>query len=1836
MTGPVASEPGTDAHASQGMTGLRDSARAIGTVLAAGLAFRLIIAYLLPGSGFKTDLGAFQYWASNLAQQGPLGFYDRGFFADYTPGYLYALWGIGLIADALGKVGIAAIGPFTYADLLKLPAILADLAIGYLIYRFVLDLGASKRRALIGAAIFLFSPISWFDSTVWGQVDSFGVVFLLLGVRELWHDHPERAAIWATVAAVIKPQLGILVPLVAAVVIRRYLFDAPDAAPSRWQRATARGTTIADRMRAWGARERGPTRIVTTATAGLATAVLLSLPFGLTIIDLLGQIANAAGGYPYLSVNAYNPWALISQGGNGVAANGLWIRDSNGPDPGDVGFAFGPIPAVLVGTGLLLVAVAVVCWLVARRPDRLQILVGLAVLSLAFFVLPTRVHERYLYPFFAIGAILAAVSGRWRVAYVALTVVNFMNMYVVLTTLYPDNPQISDWLGIGPDIRSMTTVTLVALVHLGGFIWVSAQMRRRAERRLIAEIATGRERDEGPIGEPEDGLPEVVADDGITPDDAIAPWQHRPAGVVAGPMTEGALGGAAALSLSDTGSAAAGPHDDRTEPTTWQPDPTLERRRSWTDPPDAWQTGMWASFRRAVLTRPIRADRTAALLGEKGGRIDRLDVWFFVVVIVAALTLRTFRLSEPYSMHFDEVYHARTATEFLQDWRYGIPHDIYEYTHPHVAKYFMAAGLVAFGDDQVKSQGNLGTAVRDAAIELRWDDANLPNGYAGDRVYVASGSDVRAFDLSTRALVATIAVAGASAVAVDQTAHRLYIGTDTGQIVSVDTSAGLDPLRANPASPSTGPPTEPFATTSSAVQELLVPTDGADVLARTAASDAVSFDATTGATVGRVHIVGLSDLVGAGTTQQVVAQPALLPDRSAAASLLAQLLGKPQADVLAQLNPSASTVLLGAPPTASARTSFDQATTDGRLPGVSVQSLPQVAAVSPTGLTFFSPSSALVTQQLNIAGATGAAYITGLDAPRIYVAAGKKVSIARLATDQTAGAPAYVEATINMPGEVQKVTFDPSTEFVQVLGRTGDGTASTIYEIESHGNAVFADAHLPFTPAAWVTDAQPQYPSQDRQTILALSADGGAASVDIGNNPFAWRLPGVILGAFTAGLLYLLARILFRRRSIAIFVGILCLADGMAYVQSRIGMNDVYVGFFIVAAYTLFAAIWTKQIQRRWVFWLAMPTIGILLGLALSSKWVGLYAMAGIGILVLARSALGRLIIVLAMIGGTTVLGYMALSVPAGATNGGNLTFVLIMIALTIAAVVIAVLHPIAWSVEEVRFAIGAPAALGILTVLVALPLGKLSSGAVVGPVKVTGLTAGLGLVLLSGAIAAGFWVAGRFGFGPLAPPTPPEIADRLTPAAPAPEGWLRLGTGYGIPAAWMGASLLVIPIVVYVISYLPWIALGNRLTDAWPPGNHGQTLIQLTQSMYDYHNNLRAPHAASSPWWAWPLDLKPVWFYQGSFDGQTAASIYDAGNLVIWWLSIPAMIFCAWQAYRRRSLALALVVLGFAWQWLPWSRIDRATFQYHYYTSVPFVILALGYLLGELWHGASRRTWLVAKVAAAVAVVGPALLWVGKGPLCRYVRVEAVNPGSQACVGNPGDLVITARVAVLVLVVGIAVIALVYQLLRLNSPPGGGGGGGGAGGGGGLDLGPDGTAAVRRGPLPRGLAQIAVTAVLAGIGIAIADRIAGESVVFEVRGFQSTYLALLLAIPLLLIGGFILTARDARRFVAGTAFAIVAAFLLIYPNISALPLPSTVVNAYQGLLPTYLYPFQFPVNTDPAAPGPKLFALEPALLLIALTITCLVVGYAAWVWRIGPVEHPTSGDGGLPAGGEA
>ncbi len=1720
-------------------------------LLVLGLALRLIIAYLIPGSGFGVDLSSFQAWASNLASEGLSGFYDRPFFHDYTPGYLYVLWLVGGVANLFG----GGVG-----DLIKLPPIAADLALGYLAWSMVRELGGSERSARIGAALVLFNPVTWFDSVVWGQVDSFGVVFLLLALRELWRDRPERAAILATVAALIKPQLGILIPIVAIVVIRRALW--PKGGFGGEEPPERRSTTTP-----WEQRIHGPIRIVTSGVAAMLTAFVACLPFGLSFpYGLISQIFKTAGGYPYLSVNAFNPWAvLVHRSADGIdqsiALTRTWICDAAIPAGADGqpsicpdGVMIGPLPALVVGAGLFLIVAAIACWIVARRPDRITMTIALAVLALAFFVLPTRVHERYLFPFAAIAAVLAAASLRWRIAYVLAALAAFANMYVVLTTYYPGcltpgadpngcNPQIADWLGFGGAMASPWGVAIAATTVAVVLVWACFQLRARAVEGLAADLATSGHGQ----GVLEDALQDLDDGDDLDGRDRAGDAEpgaqrspHSPGWVAAGPATPSVV----ARPMAAAGAAAEG--------TIVLP--------AWSTGLDTAPMGPIAWLRARLADTPVRADRSRELDTERGGRFDRLDLWVLTLLVISMLVVRTWRLDAPYQMHFDEVYHPRTATEFLQDWRYGLSHYIYEWTHPHLAKYAMALGIVAFGEDKVEATSQLGIAVTAAEIERRRDDGLDETRIEGDRLWVATGSEVRAYDLDSRQLAATLELPGAVALAYDEQSHLLYVGTRAGEIRIVDTE-DLDATRR-------GPPVEvqsrAFLTVDGALDRLFLTRDDQRLLA----------------------------IMQPGTgTEDPGATPVVIFDAGEATQL-----NRVELPDVAQVTDSLDNRIF-------------VATTDG--------------------VSVIDPATGDVTQTLDVGGpAHGIVGISDIEDDPIFVSVETSEGPRVKTIISKAGDDVTLRDTFTLPGSTAgRAYFDQTTRTVHIEGTTqapvglssGPAGDPTMYVIEPHANSVYADARLPYLPAAVVMDENQDYPSTDREQLLALDAGGQVASVPIGRHPFAWRLPGVLAGVLMAIFLYVLARLLFRRRAVAVLLGLIVLVDGMLFVQSRIGMNDSYVGLGVVGAYTIFAALWLRpgESRRHWIaFAIGIPIVGIFLGLALASKWVAAFAIGGIGLLVLARSALGRAILIGGLVLLTTVLGYVAISVPAGGTP--NYIFFAIMMGLLLVAVVAHIVHPIGWTADEARFAVGAPAGLGILAILYGLYRGDAARAIGIGPFAMTPIQLGMLGLALAALVWVLFMLAGRAGFGPLAaPPEPDDPAAILEPPGDAPKGWLRLGAGFGLPAIWLALSLLVLPIAVYVVSYIPWANVeDHQIVQGWPPGHTGQTLVELTQAMYNYHNDLPNPHPASSPWWAWTLDLKPVWFYEQGFAGATSASIYDAGNLVAWWLAIPAMGFVAWQAFRRRSPALALVAMAFAAQWLQWARIDRAAFQYHYYTALPFLFLALAYFLAELWHGASRRTWLLARVSAGVAVLGPFIIWLLHRPLCGIVRVLDVNKesGGSVCPTTIPDVTVTPQAVGLALVMGIGVLLLLRELLAVTDEDDPGR----------LEDARD--AGGWRGALARlGLGgRWAVSAAIA-VGTALAlvavNAVLRDVPGFDIDGIPVEPIALVVLLALSPVAAYVATARDARRFVAGAIAAMAFWFVLWYPNIAALPLPADLHNAYQGFLPTYLYPFQFAVS-NAGASAPSLFDIGPAVMLLSLVIMVVVVAYSTWSWRVALAER--------------
>ena len=67
------------------------------------------------------------------------------------------------------------------------------------------------------------------------------------------------------------------------------------------------------------------------------------------------------------------------------------------------------------------------------------------------------------------------------------------------------------------------------------------------------------------------------------------------------------------------------------------------------------------------------------------------------------------------------------------------------------------------------------------------------------------------------------------------------------------------------------------------------------------------------------------------------------------------------------------------------------------------------------------------------------------------------------------------------------------------------------------------------------------------------------------------------------------------------------------------------------------------------------------------------------------------------------------------------------------------------------------------------------------------------------------------------------------------------------------------------------------------------------------------------------------------------------------------ATAWCAVTAVRVRSLRLGFVVFALAVQYVAWIPITRVLFFYHFFTALPFYLLALAVALAVLWERRER-----------------------------------------------------------------------------------------------------------------------------------------------------------------------------------------------------------------------------------------------------------------------------------------
>lgn len=161
-----------------------------------------------------------------------------------------------------------------------------------------------------------------------------------------------------------------------------------------------------------------------------------------------------------------------------------------------------------------------------------------------------------------------------------------------------------------------------------------------------------------------------------------------------------------------------------------------------------------------------------------------------------------------------------------------------------------------------------------------------------------------------------------------------------------------------------------------------------------------------------------------------------------------------------------------------------------------------------------------------------------------------------------------------------------------------------------------------------------------------------------------------------------------------------------------------------------------------------------------------------------------------------------------------------------------------------------------------------------------------------------------------------------------------------------------VIPIAIYVLSYIPYMNCeGTGLLGVW----------QNQEEMLTYHGKtvLGSTHSFDSPWYEWPVNVRPIWYYTGSV-GDKVEVINSFGNPIVWWTGLIALFYCAYDAYKTKDKTSLFLVISYFAQLIPWVFVTRLTFIYHYFPCVPFIVLMTAYAALKLQAKCKGTKWVL------------------------------------------------------------------------------------------------------------------------------------------------------------------------------------------------------------------------------------------------------------------------------------
>lgn len=190
----------------------------------------------------------------------------------------------------------------------------------------------------------------------------------------------------------------------------------------------------------------------------------------------------------------------------------------------------------------------------------------------------------------------------------------------------------------------------------------------------------------------------------------------------------------------------------------------------------------------------------------------------------------------------------------------------------------------------------------------------------------------------------------------------------------------------------------------------------------------------------------------------------------------------------------------------------------------------------------------------------------------------------------------------------------------------------------------------------------------------------------------------------------------------------------------------------------------------------------------------------------------------------------------------------------------------------------------------------------------------------------------------------------------------------------WSYVFFFIIPPIVYISTYFPLFT--NKQIQSEYVANTGYTLrvdnlslgnpigktgiipldmfLDTQKQMWWYHTRLKATHPYSSLWYTWPILVRPIYLYTSQELNGQVARIYAMGNPIVFWGGTLAIVGVSYFAIKDRNKKLWFIVFSYLVFFTPWAISPRIMFLYHYLPSIPFMAIAIAYLLRKF------KEWII------------------------------------------------------------------------------------------------------------------------------------------------------------------------------------------------------------------------------------------------------------------------------------